>query len=62
MSLNVTLILTFSHQGRRNILIISNFYFPRPLVGEGQGEGALFSSLCGALQQHVGLSWKDCEN
>jgi len=59
MSLNFTLILTFSHQatvlasGRRNTFIISNFFFPRPLVGEGQGEGALFSSLCGAAKSHM---------
>jgi len=34
MSLNATLILTFSHQGKRNFLIILNFYFPCPSFRE----------------------------
>jgi len=34
-----TLILTFSHRGRRNYFILLLIFFPRPLVGEGQGEG-----------------------
>jgi len=30
-----TLILTFSHPGRRNYFILLFIFFPRPLVGEG---------------------------
>ncbi len=40
-----TLILTFSHPGRRNYFILLFIFFPRPLVGEGQGEGRYLFSL-----------------
>ena len=54
-----TLILTFSHQRRRNQNLAPprpipprclSPIFPRPFVGEGQGEGASFPSSSGVAK------------